>query len=126
MNNIAAQPKNLGLIFLLLGFGIFFSACGSGDKPPIKTVETESAQRAIDGYESKPTDEAKVKVEQAFNELDGEIKELEVRVEKVTGDTRAEANKKLSDLKARKNELRMDFTEAKFKALADDIKNSVR
>jgi hypothetical protein len=100
--------------------------CGSEQKADIKTAETEGTKKAIENYEANSTDAAKAKVEKAFAELDQEIKELEVRVANTVGEARAEANTKLSELKTRKNELRGDFTEAKFKALIEDVKNSVR
>jgi uncharacterized protein HemX len=101
--------------------------CNSKDEEPkMRTMETENAQKQVNAYESNNSEAQKAQVEQAFAELDKEIRELEVRVENTTGEARAEAQFKLDELRMRKTELRVDYTEAKFKALLEDIKNSVR
>jgi len=111
---------------LLAGFALIGVGCGSGEKATIKTAETEGTKQAIENYQANSTDAAKAKVEKSFSELDQEIHELEVRVENTSGPARTEADTKLSELKQRRMELRADYTEAKFNALIEDVKNSVR
>lgn len=111
---------------MLSGIALIWVGCGPKEPANIKTAETEGTKKAIENYEAKGTDAAKANVEQAFAQLDSEIKELEVRVANTTGDARAEADRKLSELRQRRTELRGDFTEAKFNTLIEDVKNSVR
>jgi hypothetical protein len=105
-----------------------FVACKGKHEPQadITTAETEKAQAQVNRYAENNSEEQKKKVEVAFAALDQEIHELEVRVEATTGDSRAEAQYKLGELKKRRAEIQSDYTEAKFNALIDDIKNAVR
>ena len=105
---------------------IAWTACSEKPKAQIKTMETANAKTAIETYDANGSNALKLQVEKAFVALDQEIKELEVRVEATTGEKRAEAAYKLQELKKRESELRTDFNEAKFNALIQDIKNSVR
>ena len=101
--------------------------CNSKDEEPqLRTMETENAQKQVNAYENNNSDAQKARVDKAFAELDKEIRELEVRVQNTNGEARAEAQFKLDELNKRKTELKADYTEAKFKALLEDIKNSVR
>lgn len=124
--NSSAKTQYKILPLVLCGASLLWIGCGSGEPANIKTAETEGTKKAIESYEASGTDAAKAKVDRAFAELDQEIKELEVRVANTTGEARAEANSKLTELKERKNELKVDFTEAKFSTLMEDIKKSVR
>jgi TolA-binding protein len=95
------------------------------DPAPISTPETRNVQEEVKDYQRSGTEQQKNRVEQAFDELDQEIRELEIRVEKTSGGQRAEAQRKMEDLKAQRDNLRSDFTEAKFQALIKDIRESV-
>ena len=112
---------------LVLAAGLFFAGCAKSqqDPAPISTRETQNAQEEVKDYANSPTDEQKARVERAFSELDQEIHELEIRVNKTEGDDKAEADRKLQSLKAKRDDLRTDFTEEKFKALLKEIKESV-
>ena len=70
-------------------------------KPIAKTTTFETARLggAIDLFEKTPTVENQSSVKLAFAELDGEIAELEDRVIKTNGPTRAEAAAKSANLK---------------------------
>lgn len=71
--------------------------------PPVartKTFETARLGRAIDTYESAPTVAHSADVSKALAELDGEIAELVGYISKHDGSERAEAERKLADLRA--------------------------
>ena len=71
--------------------------------PPVartKTFETARLGRAIDAYENGPTVANSADVSKAFAELDGEIAELVGYISKHDGSKRAEAERKLADLRA--------------------------
>ena len=102
------------------------AACSDKPKANIKTLETAKAQAAVDAYDKTGSDALKAQAEKAFLDLDGEIKELEIRVDATTGEQRAEADRKLTELRKRSAEIRADFNAAKFNTLIQDIKDSVR
>lgn len=64
------------------------------------TFETRALGREIDTFERTPSMVQSARVKKAFAELDGEIAELVEYVAKKTGDGRAEAARKLADLRA--------------------------
>jgi hypothetical protein len=105
---------------------IAFTGCGEKPQSTMSNRETDKASEAIKDYEKNNSAEQKGRVDLAFAELDQEIRELEIRVERTEGEARAEAARKLEGLRQRKDELKGDFTEAKFKALLEDIKTSVK
>lgn len=102
------------------------AACSDKPKARIKTLETAQAQAAVDAYDKTGSDALKALAEKAFLDLDGEIKELEIRVDATTGEQRAEADRKLTELRKRSAEIRAEFNAAKFNTLIQDIKDSVR
>ncbi len=79
------------------------------------TFETRVLGREIDAFDRTPSAEQHARVQKALAELDGEIAELEEQVAKKTGDGRAEAARKLTDLRSyRKGEqARFALLEAK-------------
>ncbi len=116
-------------IFTLAAAGtawMAIAACSDKPKANIKTLETAKAQAAVDAYDKTGSDALKAQAEKAFLDLDGEIKELEIRVDATTGEQRAEADRKLTELRKRSAEIRADFNAAKFNTLIQDIKDSVR
>ena len=64
------------------------------------TFETRALGREIDTFEQTPSTVQRARVQKAFAEIDGEIAELVEHVAKKTGDARAEAARKLADLRA--------------------------
>ena len=64
------------------------------------TFETRALGREIDTFEQTPSTVHRARVQKAFAEIDGEIAELVEHVAKKTGDARAEAARKLADLRA--------------------------
>ena len=70
--------------------------------PVVRTVtfETRALGREIDTFEQTPSTVQRARVQKAFAEIDGEIAELVEHVAKKTGDARAEAARKLADLRA--------------------------
>lgn len=102
------------------------TACSEQKKADITTMETVKAEAAVNAYDAAGSNELKLLAETAFADLDREIRELEVRVETTTGEKRAEALYKLTELKKRSSEIRGDFNEAKVKTLIEDVKQSVR
>ena len=64
-----------------------------------KTFETARLGRAIDAYETAPTARSSADVTDSFAELDGEIAELVGYISKHDGRERAEADRKLTDLR---------------------------
>lgn len=70
--------------------------------PPVartKTFETARLGRAIDLYERAPTAANSADVSKAFAELDGEIADLTSYISKHDGAERAEAERKLANLR---------------------------
>ena len=65
-----------------------------------ETFETKALGRAIDAFEHTPSTVQSARVKKALAEMDGEIAELVEYVAKKTGDGRAEAARKLADLRA--------------------------
>ncbi len=65
---------------------------------PTSTLETKKLGAAVDNYVASPTDTNAAQVKKTFADLDGEIAELEERVAKTTGQDRAEAQGKLTNL----------------------------
>ena len=63
------------------------------------TFETRALGREIDTFERTPSAVQSARVKKAFAELDGEIAELVEYVAKKTGEGRAEAARKLADLR---------------------------
>jgi hypothetical protein len=124
------SPKIFSLLPLALaGLTVFGFVSCNGKKEPqadITTAETVKAQAQVNDYATNNSEEQKKKVEVAFAALDQEIKELELRVEATSGENKAEAQYKLEELKKRRGEIQADYTEAKFNALVEDIKNAVR
>jgi hypothetical protein len=115
------------LAFLTIA-ALSLGACRDKREPQadITTAETLKAQTQVNNYAVNNSEEQKKKVAVAFAALDQEIRELEVRVEATTGNDRALAMYKLVELKKRRSEIQSDYNEAKFDALINDIKNSVR
>jgi DNA repair exonuclease SbcCD ATPase subunit len=115
-------------LVLLCSAALTLVNCSKNEEPrsTLKTLETENTQAQINKYENNNSAEQKAKVESAFAELDSEIKELEVRIARTTGDDRAKAEERLADANKRRAELQADYNEAKFKALVEDVKNAVR
>lgn len=109
----------------VLGSALALTACSKKEEASITTRETEKAKEEIKDFKTDNSAAQKSEVELAFAQLDQEIRELEIRVEKTTGESKAEAAAKLEALKKRKSELQSDYTEAKFKALIEDIKNTL-
>jgi nitrogenase subunit NifH len=116
--------RQMTSILAVAGSAILIVGCDTRKESSITTKETEQTESQIQAYERKGTEAQKIEVEQSFTELDKEIQELETRVNETTGDARAEAQAKLDALKDRKTDLRLDFTEAKFKVLLQDIKDA--
>jgi len=121
------SSKFLPLAFAVLA-GLTTLACSkkTDSSADITTAETVKAQTQVNNYANNNTEEQKKKVEVALIALDQEIKELELRVEATAGENKAEAEYKLVELKERRSEIKSDYTEAKFNALVEDIKNAVR
>jgi len=105
---------------------VSLAACSDKPKSTLSTNETRQTQSAVNAYDATGSKALKLQADQAFIELDKEIKELEARVATTTGATQSEAQSKLTELKKRHSELRGDFNEAKFNTLIKDIKESVR
>ena len=63
------------------------------------TFETRALGREIDTFEQTPSTVHRARVQKAFAEIDGEIAELVEYVAKKTGDGRAEAARKLANLR---------------------------
>jgi len=113
---------------LILACAIALSACEKkADYPVIvppepvphsdtKTFETTRLKMAITAYETSPNTENEADVKKAFAELDGEIAELEGHVSKKTGEARAEAAKKLTDLGTYRAQETVRFESARVKA----------
>jgi len=121
------KAMKIAALAFVWGTPLILMACGSGkEKATLETRETKTTENAIDSYASNATEEAKADVETAFATLDKEIAELEARVAATDGEKRAEAEAKLEQLKQQRNELRGDYTKAKFDALVEDVKNAVR
>jgi hypothetical protein len=76
----------------------------------MKTFETIGVREAIDEYRQNPTAENRLEVDKAFEKLDKEIAELENSVATTSGDEKAEAQRKLDDLRSFKNEQRVRYT----------------
>ena len=125
-NNSLAAVASLTAVASLGAVLVALAACSEEPKSEIKTLETVKAQGAVDAYDSSGSKASKLQAEKAFVALEREIKELEIRVNATTGDKRAEAAGKLAQLRKRESEIRSDFNEAKFNALIQDIKDSVR
>jgi uncharacterized lipoprotein YehR (DUF1307 family) len=113
------------LLFIFV-LTLLFMGCGKKEETTFSNRETENAKKEIKIYEKDNSAAQKSAVELALASLDQEIRELEIRVEKVEGEARVEAQQKLDALRQRKDQLKTDFTEAKFKALLEDIKNTVK
>ena len=64
-----------------------------------ETLETRVLGREIDTFEQTPSTVQAARVKKAFAEIDGEIAELVEYVAKKTGDGRAEAARKLANLR---------------------------
>jgi uncharacterized lipoprotein YehR (DUF1307 family) len=118
--------KHILQLLFIFTLTLIFMGCGKKEETTFSNRETENAKQEIKAYEKDNSAAQKSEVELAFAELDQEIRELEIRVQKVEGDARVEAQQKLDALRQRKQELKADFTEAKFKALLEDIKNTVK
>jgi hypothetical protein len=69
-------------------------------KTATNTLETKRLGKAIDLYIATPSGENNAAIKKAFAELDGEIAELEIRVARITGEDRSEAQGKLINLQA--------------------------
>jgi hypothetical protein len=128
-NQHEAQPQYLKHVVLALAVLLVTLAlvsCSKKEEPSFSNRETENAKQEIKTYEHNNSAAQKGAVELAFAELDQEIRELEIRVQKVEGEARVEAQQKLDALRQRKDQLKSDFTEAKFKALVQDIKSTLQ
>lgn len=94
------------------------------------TFETETLAREIDAYKTNPTAQQKAKVDRAFAELDGEIHELEARLQSTTGAERAETDRKLAGLKSYRNAQRARYAGDRAETLgekaSEGIKDAVR
>ena len=87
--------------------------------PPVsrtKSFETARLGRAIDAYESAPSVANSADVSKAFAELDGEIAELVGYIAKHDGAERAEAERKLADLRAYRAKENARYTVAQTQA----------
>lgn len=125
-NRFDSHKPLLSLAAVFGSSALILTGCNKTPDPaPISTRETENARTEVRNYESSNTQEQKNRVELAFAELDQEIQELEIRVANTHGNQRYEAQQKLDALKAQRDALRDDFTEAKFQALLNDIKKTV-
>jgi hypothetical protein len=82
-----------------------------------KTFETARLGRAIDAYESAPTVEHSADVSKAFAELDGEIAELTGYISKHDGADRAEAERKLANLREYRAKETARYATAQVKAV---------
>jgi hypothetical protein len=100
------------------------TGCGKQEKAP--TMENRETLKTSEEVQAIHTDQSaaqKAEVERAFADLEKEIRELEVRVEKTEGQVQAEARYKIEALKNRRDELRKEYNQAKFDALVSDVKS---
>jgi hypothetical protein len=100
--------------------------CGKRESSTMENRETEKAKEQIEQRRTDSSAGQTAEVERALADLDKEIRELEVRVEKTEGEPRREALAKAEALKNRRDELRRDYSQAKFDALMNDVKAEVR
>ena len=80
-----------------------------------KTFETHALGREIDTFEHSPSTVQAARVQKAFAEIDGEIAELVEHVARKTGTERAEAARKLADLRAYREAEQVRFTRLEVK-----------
>lgn len=73
------------------------------------TFETRALGREIDTFEQTPSTVQQARVQKAFAEIDGEIAELVEHVATKSGDGRAEAARKLADLRGYREGERVRF-----------------
>ena len=110
--------------FLTLGGSLilFLSACEEKPQvvekptPATKNFETARLGAAIDSYAASPSDTQAADVQKAFDEIDGEIVELDQRASSVTGAERTEAQTKAANLRAYRDKEKLRYTEAQARA----------
>lgn len=81
-----------------------------------ETFETRALAREIDKYQQDPSQAQSARVAQAFAEIDGEIAELSELVAKRDGEARAEAARKLANLRAYRDGEKTRFAALEVKA----------
>jgi hypothetical protein len=93
--------------------------------PSLSNRETERLGAAVDAYLADPTEARASDVERALAELDGEIAELDERVEKSSGGHREEAQRKAVPLRAYRDREKARFTEARLRAKTQEEVSTV-
>jgi hypothetical protein len=81
-----------------------------------ETFETHALRKEIDAYEGTPSTAQGARVDKAFAEIDGEIAELVEYIAKHRGEDRAEAERKLVNLRAYRDAEKVRFTTLQAKA----------
>lgn len=82
-------------------------------KPAIETLETSAVENAIRKYRNQPSEQSAREVDLALANMESEVRELEARSNKVSGDDKAENDRKLRDLRMKYEAFRAEFTAAK-------------
>lgn len=101
------------------------SASAPPPKPAIETLETSAVENAIRQYRNQPSEQSARAVDLALAKMESEVRELEVRSGKVSGDDKAENDRKLRDLRMKYEAFRAEFTAAKAAAGAQKAGDSV-
>lgn len=108
---------------LLLALALLSPALFAGE--PAKPAENaaDSASSKIDDYRSEATDVNKAEVKAALERLDADIKLLAAKIDAITEPLRKqELKQRLKALKERRSELNREFRQARYDALAADVK----
>ena len=90
-----------------------------------QTLETHVLRKEIDTFEQQPSRVQSARVDKAFAEIDGEIAELVEHVAKKTGGERAEAARKLTDLRTYRDAEHLRFLALEAKAQLQQKRESV-
>jgi hypothetical protein len=97
----------------------------AGEEKRMETFETAGLRDAIDDYKQDPTEANRKKVEESFEELDKEIQDLEARVASTGGDEKAEAQRKLDDLRSFKYQEQVRFTGQQAESAAEKVGETI-
>lgn len=115
-------------VFLLIctaGVSQFLISCGSEKNSPkkreINTLETFVAEDAIKDYGNNASHNNDLDVKQAMNELESEIRELEIRINKMDGKSKQKAQQTLERLKTKADELENEFDQKKWEETKREV-----
>jgi hypothetical protein len=90
-----------------------------------QTLETHALKKEIDAFAERPSLAQSARVDQAFAEIDGEIAELAEHAAKRSSEDRAEAARKLADLRAYRTSEHVRFLRLQAKAELQEKRGAV-